>query len=153
MSEHSSITSDLETWILKFLAKPSKSFGNLPPCPYARRAWLDGKVKIIDNYLSADYSKILSGEMDLYVLHLPYMDSNTIELYMEEILDHVGPDFIILDDHPDVPEEVDGVNLNFGKPLIFIQSRAKLTEAREQLKLTDYYNHFDSAYLASIYDC
>ena len=35
---------DLENWIVETLSKPNPIFNNLPPCPYAKKAWLDGKV-------------------------------------------------------------------------------------------------------------
>ena len=41
-----SFESSIDDWIQNFLSKPSKTFNNLPPCPYAKKAWLDNKVDI-----------------------------------------------------------------------------------------------------------
>ena len=43
-------------------------------------------------------------------------------------------------------EEVGGMNLNFGKPVLFVQNRHKLNEARKFLETTDYYKNFDEEY-------
>ena len=42
----SSSNPKLQSWILDFLSKPNKVFDNLPPCPYAKKAWLDGRVGV-----------------------------------------------------------------------------------------------------------
>ena len=36
----------IEDWVLNFLSKPNSAFDNLPPCPYAKKAWLDGNVEV-----------------------------------------------------------------------------------------------------------
>ena len=40
------ITSQIEKWINETLSQPNKAFGNLPPCPYAKKAWMDGNVSV-----------------------------------------------------------------------------------------------------------
>ena len=42
----SSSNPDLQSWILDFLSKPNKVFDNLPPCPFAKKAWMDGNVEV-----------------------------------------------------------------------------------------------------------
>ena len=42
----SSSNPDLQNWILDFLSKPNKVFDNLPPCPFAKKAWMDGNVEV-----------------------------------------------------------------------------------------------------------
>ena len=42
----SSSNPDLQSWILDFLSEPNKVFDNLPPCPFAKKAWLDGNVEV-----------------------------------------------------------------------------------------------------------
>ena len=63
--------------------------------------------------------------------------------YLENTL---GKDFVVLEDHPELKEEVGGMNLNFGKPVLFVQNRHKLNEARKFLETTDYYKNFDEEY-------
>ena len=40
------LASNIESWILNTLSTRSEVFNGLPPCPYAKSAWLDGKVQI-----------------------------------------------------------------------------------------------------------
>ena len=147
------IESKLEHWIMTFLSKPSASFNNLPPCPFAKKAWMDKKVLVIDYWINQPYDKLLSGELDLFIYPLEDYRLDIFEEYVDAIRYALGDKFVVLDDHPDNKEEVDGVDLNFGVPLVFIQSREKLQEGREQLKKLGYYNHFESSYLDDIWDC
>ena len=62
------IEKEIEKWIMEVIAKPNKIFGNLPPCPYAKKAWLDGKVKVIEDSFTFDYDKLKSGELDLIII-------------------------------------------------------------------------------------
>ena len=37
-------TQTIRTWIKDFVTKPNPVFGDLPPCPFAQKAIVDGKV-------------------------------------------------------------------------------------------------------------
>ena len=50
------------------------------------------------------------------------------------------PDFIFLEDHPDLVEDIDGQIMNSGKVLLLVQERKELEEAREDLLKTKYYD-------------
>ena len=142
------MTKEVENWINEVLSKPNKIFGNLPPCPYARKAWKDKKVKVTYDraVLMEDYAKLKSGELDLIMII--QQDANVDELYeLKDYLEsNLGKDYVILEDHPELKEEVCGMNLNFGKPVLFVQNRNKLTEARKFLETKDYYKNFDKEY-------
>lgn len=43
-----SILNDLRTWSREVLEVPNKHLNGLPACPYARRAWVDDKVDVIE---------------------------------------------------------------------------------------------------------
>ena len=142
------MTKEVEDWINETISKPNEIFGNLPPCPYARKAWKDKKVKVTyDRIVSEqDYEKVKSGELDLIMII--QQGANVDELYeFKHYLENtLGKDFVVLEDHPELKEEVGGMNLNFGKPVLFIQNRNKLTEARKFLESTNYYKNFDKEY-------
>ena len=142
------MTKEVEDWINEVISKPNKIFGNLPPCPYARKAWKDKKVKVTyDRVVSEqDYEKVNSGELDLIMII--QQGANIDELYeFKHYLENtLGKDFVVLEDHPELKEEVGGMNLNFGKPVLFVQNRKKLTEARKFLESTDYYKNFEKEY-------
>lgn len=142
------MTKEIEDWINETLSKPNEIFGNLPPCPYARKAWKDNKVKVTHDkaVLMEDYAKLKSGEIDLIMII--QQDAKIDELYKlkDHLESNLGKDFVILEDHPELKEEVGGMNLNFGKPVLFVQNRDKLTEARKFLENTDYYKNFEKEY-------
>ena len=142
------MTKEVEDWINETISKPNEIFGNLPPCPYARKAWKDKKVKVTyDRIVSEqDYEKVKSGELDLIMII--QQGANIDELYeFKHYLENtLGKDFVVLEDHPELKEEVGGMNLNFGKPVLFVQNRKKLTEARKFLETKDYYKNFDKEY-------
>jgi hypothetical protein len=49
--------------------------------------------------------------------------------------------YVILEDHPDSPEYINEVNMNFGEcGLLVIQKLDKLNKASEQLKEKGYYD-------------
>ena len=45
-SQH--IVDSIVKWMENFVEQPHPSFGNMPPCPYARQFRLQNKVKIIE---------------------------------------------------------------------------------------------------------
>ena len=142
------ITKEVEDWINETISKPNKIFGNLPPCPYARKAWKDKKVKVTYDraVLMEDYAKLKSGELDLIMII--QQDANVDELYefKHYLENNLGKDYVVLEDHPELKEEVGDMNLNFGKPVLFVQNRDKLNEARKFLESTDYYKNFEKEY-------
>ena len=56
---------NLDVWISKTLSIPNSTFNNLPPCPYAKQAWIEDKVEVksFDSWVDA-YSTLLSREYD-----------------------------------------------------------------------------------------
>ena len=60
-------------------------------------------------------------------------------------------DYVVLEDHPDKLEYVNGVNMNFGKcGLLLIQKLSKLNEASSQLKAKGYYDHWNQQVLDDV---
>ena len=56
---------NLNVWISKTLSIPNTTFNNLPPCPYAKKAWMEDKVEVcaFDSWVDA-YSTLLTREYD-----------------------------------------------------------------------------------------
>ena len=48
-------TEKIKTWISDFVTRPNPVFGNLPPCPFAQKAMIDGKVEFLELDGVADY--------------------------------------------------------------------------------------------------
>ena len=159
------LASNIESWILNTLSTKSEVFNGLPPCPYAKSAWLDGKVQI--HHLDGKFpvAKHLSAELENYTYHwpkgkevvvlgfdplsiLPYKLSNIIDS-AEPMLSKRG--YTALEDHPFEREEVAGVHLNQGEwALVLLQPTDKLVEARKWLESKNYYKNWDADYKDSV---
>jgi len=137
------ITTALYEWMESFLEKPNSLLDNWSPCPYARKARLDKKiyidfevpniykiVSLLDTYdvlvICYDHTKITASQFNSYAKNL-----NT------ELL---PKNYVVLEDHPDAVEIINGVTMNFGEcALLLIQKRDALKIASDQLKSTGYY--------------
>ena len=137
---------EVEKWIEQSISRPNKIFGNLPPCPYARKAWKDKKVSVLTDTFSHDYDKLETGELDVVLIVLEGATFETLLDEKKSLQKNLGKGVVILEDHPDQKEDVMGYGLNFGKPVLFVQNRNKLKEAREYLETKDYYKNFDKEY-------
>ena len=136
------IISQIETWISKVLDVPNSKFGDLPPCPYAKKAWVDGNVSVkmfddIQSFAPEEWDK----EVNIYVMN-PWMSA---ELLSEMALyyNKKYPDYLFLEEHPDLVEEVGGFVVNEGELiLLIVQERKPLEDARDKLKETTYYENW-----------
>ena len=142
----------IESWILNFLSKPNSVFNNLPPCPYAKQAWLDGKVEVIETdskHLEQQICKILETFPDDKDLVMFVLDPNEVSYEQLELISkqYKNEKFALLEDHPNQREAIKDVVLNNSEyAIIFVQRREELARARNALDGTGYYNNFDHAY-------
>jgi|TARA_B110000902_G_scaffold252916_1_gene314922 hypothetical protein len=147
-------SNNIEDWILNFLSKPNTTFAGLPPCPYAKRALFDDKVEVHQvsaSKLKPKLTHTLKNFPEDKDVVLLCTDPKTISAQGLESLAISTDDYIILDDHPAQPEEVNGILLNQGTyAILFVQRRTELEHAREELAQTDYYKHFSKEYKDSI---
>jgi hypothetical protein len=52
-------------------------------------------------------------------------------------------DFVALEDHPDDPEILNGVQMNFGKaPIVLFQRLSKINSAADNLRKRGYYDNW-----------
>ena len=144
------IEQKLTDWMVNFVEQPHPSLGQWAPCPYARQARITNQIKIVHsnhNRLMAtveqqlpelehkevvvicfDHTKISAQELE-----------KLIKVYNQQVL--MARNYVILEDHPDAVELVNGVHMNFGHcGLLVIQKLDKLTTASEQLKSKGYYD-------------
>ena len=153
--------SSIENWINDFLSKPSATFNNLPPCPFAKKAWQDNAVHTHWLNDTFEIKLIITAELENYTYHWPKgkevvilgFDPNRIspqELSIiidntYELLDNRG--YIALEDHPHEVEQVQDVVLNQGTyGLVLIQPKDKLDLARAMLEKQNYYKNWTPEY-------
>lgn len=144
---HEEVVANLLSWMKEFVEQPHPSLGGWSPCPYARQARLSNNIEVrpgIDAYkdcltlLDYDWAK----EVVVY-----WYDPTTISA--EQLLINVNQanelllanDIVALEDHPDSPEVISGVKMNFGYcAIVVVQKNSKLNDAAKHLQDKGYYN-------------
>ena len=147
MKTTESSSNQLENWILDFLSKPNPAFDNLPPCPYAKKAWVDGNVEIkqFENFSKFhDDLSNLTKEVVIYYFKDTVLPTCTDLEKIAEEYNKKYPKLLFYDEHPDSIEEVSGVHINSGVCALIVQDRKDLLEKREELKKTGYYDKWSS---------
>ena len=152
----SSSNQDLKNWILDYLSKPNPVFNNLPPCPFAKKAWLDGNVEIkkFVNYdeLEDGIKDLVGSKVKIFYFEYPLLPSAEKLKSVVSWLGNKHPQFIFYDEHPDTIEEVGGEVVNSGVTAIIVQDRKDLLEKRAELHKTGYYDKWTPEMKERIFD-
>lgn len=158
MQVNNTIEKDLRSWSKHVLEVPSEHLNGLPPCPYARKAWLENRVTVIetteDVLLSAFLNRHLVDEYDLVVIAsyvLP--DAETMERTINEYNDTFARDdlyFMLF--HPDYGAEEADLDFLYETEwessiedeycMVFIQKLSKVDDYSLQLEKKGYYDAF-----------
>lgn len=144
------IRKKLNEWLITFVEKPNPLLSNWPPCPYARQARIDSKIETlflssevsIEDFINKNLYKLDSFEVIVFCI-----DHNLITgKLLSEKVDSLNTvlmqhDYVLLEDHPEIKEELNGVVMNFNHcALVIAQKLSKLNEASEQLRKKGYYD-------------
>lgn len=148
------IVEEIKRWIADVLSVPSDHFNGMPPCPYAKQAWVNGKVKVD----FGGQGKIIRtiddwpDECDIVIMVVPddwkYSD---VEDWCDQENEHLAKDdFVVI---PFVP----GSRVESGQPdeeledwdplveeeyaMVFIQSLSELETASAHLMSKGYYKN------------
>ena len=150
---------DIRKWSHEFLEKPSDKLNGLPPCPYAKQAWLDDKVTFSINTgldgLAEEIKKFSTHDYDIVVWaneDLPEMD------YLDgwcdgvnEAMSIAGVDMHLMVFHPDYDAEEAGLDFlvddgvtddTLEYCMVFVQLLSKLDDAALSLEKSGYYKEF-----------
>jgi hypothetical protein len=142
--DEQSVVLKLNQWLVDFVEKPNPLLSNWPPCPYARQARLANKIHVVfDSPLEiAQYVSVLDTH-DVVVLCFDHnkFSASQIELFAKHINSIlIWQDCVVLEDHPDAAELINGVLMNFGEcGLMVLQRLSKLNIAADQLREKGYY--------------
>lgn len=130
-----------------FVEVPNPNLGDWAPCPYAKQARLRDKISIrfTDNIIAEARSCLADLILkDVVVICFDHtkISAKQLEYVVDTLNAELMPDdFVILEDHPDIPESINGVPMNFGHcGLLVIQKMSKLKTASDQLKEKGYYD-------------
>ena len=154
-------TQKIQHWISNFVTKPNPVFGNLPPCPFAQKAIVEDKVVFQEMTGVTDYATLYQmiwdldfEQKDVLIMILPsdHFTSNETTTMAEELNSYfMRRDVVILEDHPEIKESVDKVQLNNGEYILFLaQSLSKLNHFSKVLEAGPYYKNWSSPYLESV---
>lgn len=151
------IEDDLRDWSKHVLEVPSPHLKGLPPCPYARKAWVDNQVKVIEcaNVLESSlvYRDLVS-RYDLIVVASyripdPELMAKTIDEYNQT---YAKNDLYFMLFHPEYGAEEAELDFlyehdwesNIEKEycMVFIQKLSKVDDYSLQLEKKGYYDAF-----------
>lgn len=96
----------IQRWLDDFLSVNNAAFGGLPPCPFAKKAWLDKKVAISNVYDESEIvehwiDRTFDGTIEVGCIVLDPTAISADELTaMCARLGAARGDFVFLDDQP-----------------------------------------------------
>ena len=153
------IIDSITSWMETFVEKPHPSFGNMPPCPYARQFRMQNKVKIIETRSAIwDECKkqMLNWSDEWEAVIMASTRTNISHGLLSEKVQRLNKhfrarDLVALEDHPDSVETIDGVKMNHGSlVLVVIQRLKRLNQFSENLQKTKYYKRWSQENLDDV---
>ena len=152
MLDEKLIKQELIDWIVNFVEKPNPLLNNWAPCPYARQARITDKIAIVfaDSPVrlicAVENNLNLLDDKDVFIVCFDHTAISADEIG-ELVKTHnkllMKKDVVILEDHPDLVETLNGVEMNFGKcGLLLVQRLSKLSIASDQLREKGYYDNW-----------
>jgi hypothetical protein len=142
------VKEQLNEWLIDFVEKPNPLLNNWAPCPYARQARINNMISVKFCQISELTDVIRESlpvleHQDVVVICFDHLliDPVSLQEYVESINKTLVPtNYVILEDHPDSPEYINGIKMNFGHcGLVILQKLNKLNSASDQLKDKGYY--------------
>lgn len=154
------VATEIRRWSKQILERPSDHFNGLPPCPFARKAWAEKKVKISfggkDKVMA--YCKNWDDSLDLLIVVTEDWDWSDIDEWCEGENDKLSDDDLTL--MAFVPGEGDGYH---GQPeeemedwdhllddpyaMVFIQRLSAVNAASKKLEDRGYYKNCTATFL------
>jgi hypothetical protein len=153
------IEADIRKWSHEFLEVPNKKLNGLPPCPYAKQAWLDNKVIFSINTgldgLAKEVADFESHEYDIVVWANEVLpDIHYLDGWCDGVnqaMSIAGKDMHLMVFHPDYDAEEAGLDFlvedgvvdhNLLYCMVFVQRLSTLDDAALSLEKSGYYKHF-----------
>ncbi len=153
------VTYDIERWIANFVEVPHPALGGWAPCPYARKARLDRDFEVragINPYF--DLKFVAQTGINKSVVIFAYESTaysydqfhTQLESANTEFL--LAKDLLALEDHPDLPELVNGVCMNQGTyALALVQNLTDLNDKARAIARKGFYKDWPEDYLLELF--
>jgi hypothetical protein len=153
------ITRDIESWIADFVEVPHPSLGNWAPCPYARKARLDRDFEVrVGSDLYSDLKSVAQTGITKSVVIFVYESTSYTPEQFNSYLQSANMEFLLsqdllaLEDHPDVPEIVNGVSMNQGTyALALVQQLSDLNNKAQAIARKGFYKSWPRDYLQELF--
>jgi len=149
---------DILTWITEFVEVSHADLAGWPPCPYARRARVNGLLDLragkVDPYMDLKNIDMGRFEVIAYVYDPTEFTAAEFENHVQSVNTAflIPKNMIALADHPDCAEIVNGVRMNQGQwVLAFVQSLSQLNGHARQLAEKGFYRSWPEDYLQSLF--
>ena len=115
------IVLQLHKWITEFVEVPNKLLNDWPPCPFARQARINGNISIkfstvpeFRDVIRESIDTLESKEVIIVCFDHEYIDPVTLQEFVAGMNKTLMPiNYVILEDHPDAPEYINGVKNYF----------------------------------------
>lgn len=150
---------DILLWITGFIEKPNPALNDWPPCPYARKARLNGEFEIregtIDPYTDLMHAEMGERMVIAYVYDPALINAETFNQQIQAVNQGflIPRNIIALADHPDDIENINGVIMNQGKwAIAFIQPLNKLNHFARLIAGKGYYDGWPEEYLQGLFE-
>jgi|TARA_B110000977_G_scaffold86130_1_gene114762 hypothetical protein len=141
-------------WMKDFVEKPNPKLGNWAPCPYARAARINNQINIQQGTNPLIDIESINWTQEVYVFWYPTEEFTAQEFRQiaQDLNDSYMPDdIVILEDHPELVETVNGVSMNFGHSALLIVQRLKeLNAAADKIRDKGYYDHWSKSEVDSV---
>lgn len=161
-----SIEADIRRWSREVLEVPNKHLNGLPACPYAKQAWKNDKVMVVEtDYIYAEAimhcASFSELNKDLVIVASYATPESEAFFSFVETLNTTFPELYCMEFHPDYgPEdaELEFLTDNDWESeveapycMIFIQNLETVVEASDKLEALGYYKSFpDDEYKALV---
>jgi hypothetical protein len=155
------VTRDILAWSETFVEVPHPALGNWAPCPFARQARLQGTVGIFvgqDPYFDLESRAALGMQQYQVIIYAYDPGEWTLENFSPRLQSAnrdflLSADLIVLEDHPDAVEDVNGVIMNQGRyALSLVQSLSELDQRALQLAHKGFYHGWPNDYLTGLFE-
>jgi len=117
----------------------------IPLCPWAKKSIIEGSVDFWEDE-SPENLIPLPKKIKVRIVHMPNKSPEDL-VVVRNFCNTLDPQFIFLDSHPEDSDLIGGIKSVSILPLIIIQRRKELEEAREILKRGKYYTYWDKKVL------
>jgi hypothetical protein len=159
MLDLETVTYDIERWMETFVEVPHPALGGWAPCPYARRARLDRDFEVrlgMNPYfdLKVVAQTGIAKSVVIFVYESTAYTAKQFHVHVDSANQEflLSQDLLALEDHPGLPEMVNGVSMNQGTyALALVQSLSDLDQKAQLIARQGFYATWPEDYLQELF--